>query len=63
MVIRELLDKLDREKESHKAAVIRLEEMRNDILSCCRDETLKMKTPGGRKGFKCHGQEERRAAA
>jgi hypothetical protein len=61
MVIRELLDRIDREKESHKAAVDRLEEMRNDILSCCRNET--QKTLGGRKGFKCQGQEDLRAAA
>ena len=61
MVIRELLDRLDREKDQHRQAVLRLDEMRKDILQTCRMETSK--TLGGRKGSKCHGQEELKAAA
>lgn len=60
MVIRELLDKLDREKECHKAAVKRIEVLREDILSCCRNQN---KALGGRKGLRCHDPEEVREAA
>jgi hypothetical protein len=61
MVIRELLDRLRREKEVHKAAAARIEAIEEDVLACCRRETNK--TLGGRKGAKWDGQEELKAAA
>ena len=37
MVIRELVDGLDKEISAHNQAVKRLREMRERILSCCRE--------------------------
>lgn len=62
MVIRDLLDRLEREREAHKAAVKRIDQMRDDILQTCREET-KVKTLKGRKGASCQGQGEERKAA
>jgi hypothetical protein len=59
MVIRELLDNLDREIKSHRDSILRLSEMRDDILSCCRKEK---KTLRERKRPQCEDEGKRKAA-
>lgn len=62
MVIRELLDRLEREKQGHVEAAKRIDVLKAEVLLTCRQETKK--TRQGRKGASCQGQgEERRAAA
>lgn len=60
MVIRDLLDRLDREKENHVSALKRLDKLRKDILTTCREEIRE--APKGRKGERCHEKPEVRAA-
>jgi hypothetical protein len=59
MVIRQLLDSVDREVKAHKDAVVRLETLRETILTCCRAEK---KSRSKKENGRCHESETRRAA-
>ena len=47
MTIREILDGMDKETEAHRAAIIRIGDMRQRILSCCREEKAQERAKEG----------------
>lgn len=62
MVIRVLLERLERERECLAAAVKRLDQLKNEVLQSCRGEAKKARE--GRKGGQpCPDQGEARKAA